>query len=279
MTTACWTLAWALLVWFVFSPAAAQQAPPAADETNFAAGFMHGCMKGKQSGGVEERHLRARCVCTVHEFRAALSDSEFREMVTRGTMTDDLLPRLATAQIACTTVGTYDRTAADPPETELLPARRFENFSIRLPQGFIPLKRTDHGKPAYEFFRPHADLDSSAVVSIRILPTADTGFKPGGTRSAAIAWHVVAMMKSLKQRGATIVPTADADMSIGSLTLQGIQFTSSKDGRDARGFAYVTVVQDKALILVIQDTTANATVTLPLMQESLKTFVFHGEGR
>ena len=46
----------------------------------------------------------------------------------------------------------------------------------------------------------------------------------------------------------------------------------------ANGFAYVTVADDEAVILLIKDVTRNASVTLPLMQESLRTLVFH-EGR
>jgi len=69
----------ALLVGLVASPAVAQPPPAAADsatqrETNFKAGFLNGCIKTKQQRGVDERYVRAYCLCAMLEFRAAMSD-------------------------------------------------------------------------------------------------------------------------------------------------------------------------------------------------------------
>ena len=66
----------ALLVGLVASPAVAQPPPAAADsatqrETNFKAGFLNGCIKTKQQRGVDERYVRAYCLCAMLEFRAA----------------------------------------------------------------------------------------------------------------------------------------------------------------------------------------------------------------
>jgi hypothetical protein len=207
-----------------------------------------------------------------------LSEDEFRVLRTFNTLSDDLLVRLGRSTVECETVGTYD-TVTGRPDSQLLPARRFERFSIRLPQGFIPNLGRDHdGKPEYMFFRFHADLETSATIYVGLIPIVDKRWKGKDARSSAIAQHVVSTMRFLKQNGATLVHSVVPDIKIGSLTLQGIEYRVSKDGVDANGFAYVTVADDEAVILLIKDVTRNASVTLPLMQESLRTLVFH-EGR
>jgi hypothetical protein len=148
-----------------------------AAEDNFAAGFISGCLESRRGIGFSERHARAQCVCTVSEFRASLSEDEFRVLRTFNTLSDDLLVRLGRSTVECETVGTYD-TVTGRPDSQLLPARRFERFSIRLPQGFIPnLGRDPDGEPAYMFFRFHADLETSATINGGLIPIVDTRLK------------------------------------------------------------------------------------------------------
>jgi len=176
-TTGCWAFAVAVSLSLLVPSAAAQQNPTATAEDNFAAGFISGCLESRRGMGLSERHARAHCVCTVSEFRASLSDDEFRVFRTFNTLSDDLLVRLGRSALECETVGTYD-TVTGPPESQLLPARRFERFSIRLPQGFIPnLGRDPDGEPAYMFFRFHADHETSATINGGLIPIVDTRLK------------------------------------------------------------------------------------------------------
>jgi hypothetical protein len=77
-------------------------------------------------------------------------------------------------------------------------------------------------------------------------------------------------------RDGAFVPSTVPDLNIGSMRSQGVEFKSSENGRDIRGFTYVTVENDEAIIVTIEDVLSHADVTLPLLQESLKTIVLDG---
>ena len=77
----------ALLVVLATSSAGAE-VPAEADkamqrEANFKAGFVNGCMKSRDRRGVDERYTRAFCVCAMLQFRAAMSEAEFQQILDR----------------------------------------------------------------------------------------------------------------------------------------------------------------------------------------------------
>jgi len=62
------------------------------------------------------------------------------------------------------------------PKTEPSVPPAIERLSIRLPRGFVPVSDlSEPGKPHYNFFRLHADLETVAAISIRVVPIADLG--------------------------------------------------------------------------------------------------------
>lgn len=276
----------ALLVGLVASPAVAQPPPAAADsatqrETNFKAGFLNGCIKTKQQRGVDERYVRAYCLCAMLEFRAAMSETEFREIIGSDSGNKKALydlPQFARglfAQVECENVGRYDGASIDPSEADLGPPRRFDRFSIRLPRGFIAaLAPADVPGRVQNFFRLHADLETAAMLSVGIAPA--TVF-PGSRLVAAPEWYLTMTVESLKsRRWENWVHRPIGDRAIGSLTFKAVEWSASVAGTEQTGLIYVTVIGDEVIVVTTHDVKSHAAATLAMMQASMKTFIFYG---
>ena len=127
---------------------------------------------------------------------------------------------------------------------------------------------------SYYFLRLHADLETSALLAIAILSvTADPN------RGAEDDW-LLATAESLRRQGvANLSHRAVEDRSIVSLVFKTAQWTGSIQGHEAEGVIHAARVRDEVILLIAGDMKSHVAATLPIMQASMKTFVFHGDGQ
>jgi len=276
----------ALLVVLATSSAGAE-VPAEADkamqrEANFKAGFVNGCMKSRDRRGVDERYTRAFCVCAMLQFRAAMSEAEFQQILDR--LSNSAQPayelpqfgRGGFAGLECENLGSYDAASPDHAEMELRPRRRFDEFSIRLPRGFVSAQHSDGPGRTQNFFRLHADLESASALSFGVAPAA---IFPGSQHIAdAPDWYLSVMLEPLKRRWqkSNWAHRRIPDRAIGSFTFKVAEWTASDAGAEHIGLLYVTVIRDQLIIITMRDVKPHAVATLPLMESSVKTLIFHG---
>jgi hypothetical protein len=173
----------------------------------------------------------------------------------------------------CAAVGSYD--GRKEARAELSAPRVFEEFSIRLPPGFIVFpKKEDQGGRVYLFARLHNDLDKSTVMTIAVRPfTAARADLTEKEREQAAESYQSDMLAALRKRRDAWTQANAVTETIAGHRFKLVRWSGLLKGEPMEGIQYVGITGSRVFVIGTQDFAGWSSDTLPLMRASIDTLL------
>lgn len=270
----------AFLLCLLAGIAAAADSPSQAVR-NFRAGFFDGCTKSQLAASASEKYADAFCACALSALDTEMTASERDELVKTGAANPSALAdhppyqRVLRKQQECRAVGQYDTDEPPAPGRDLglSPPRVFEEFSIRLPDGFIVLPRQElDGLRAYLFVRHHADLETSTVIQVSVLPfPGDIAGQSEQALDEAAEKYLQQMLAGIRKQRENWAQKPTFATTIAAQRFRVAEWSGSVKGEPLEGLMYVTIAPGRIILVSSQDFARYSGNTMPLARSSIAT--------
>ena len=248
---------------------------------NFRAGYFDGCRKGQLLAGGTGKYADAFCACALSLLDVEMTATKIEELLKLVEANPSAIRDYAPFQRAllrtqeCDAVGSYDKRRPESiaGQAGLSPPRVFEDFSIRLPAGFIALAPQERdGVRIYLFTRFHDDLETSTIIQVSVMPfTGDLAGKSEQALDEAADKYLHQMLAGIRRQREDWTQKPVFAKTDGAQRFKSAEWSGSIKGEQLEGIAYAGIAPGRVFLVGTQDFKRYSATTLPLTQSSIAT--------